>query len=51
MNFLVPVSALLLGIFVLGEILTIEQMIGMGFIVAGLFMIDGRILKRLQITG
>lgn len=50
-NFLVPVSALLLGIFVLGEILTTEQMIGMGFIVVGLFMIDGRILKRLQITG
>ena len=44
-NFLVPVSALLLGIFVLGETLTTEQMIGMGFIVVGL------VLGRLHGTG
>ena len=50
-NFLVPVSALLLGIFVLGEHLALEQVIGMGFIVVGLLLIDGRILSRLHITG
>lgn len=50
-NFLVPVSALLLGILVLGETLTTEQVIGMAFIVVGLITIDGRILRRLQITG
>lgn len=50
-NFLVPVSALLLGIFVLGEQLALEQVIGMGFIVVGLLLIDGRILSRLHITG
>lgn len=47
-NFLVPVSALLLGIFVLGETLTVEQAIGLGFIAAGLALIDGRILERLH---
>ncbi|MEP4379315.1 MAG: DMT family transporter [Alphaproteobacteria bacterium] len=50
-NFLVPVSALLLGIFILGEQLTLEQMIGMGFIVGGLLLIDGRLLSRFQVTG
>lgn len=48
-NFLVPVSALLLGIFVLGETLTIEQAIGLGFIAAGLALIDGRIFDRLRL--
>lgn len=47
-NFLVPVSALLLGILVLGETLTTEQVIGVEFIVVGLITIDGRILRRLQ---
>jgi len=50
-NFLVPVSALLLGILILDETLTTEQVIGMAFIVVGLITIDGRILRRLQITG
>jgi drug/metabolite transporter (DMT)-like permease len=50
-NFLVPVSALLLGIFVLGETLTIEQMIGLACIVVGLVTIDGRLLSRFQLTG
>ncbi|MBS29527.1 MAG: EamA family transporter [Alphaproteobacteria bacterium] len=45
-NFLVPVSALILGIFVLGEVLTAEQMIGMAFIAAGLALIDGRMFVR-----
>ena len=50
-NFLVPVSALLLGIFVLGEKLTIEQVIGLACIVVGLVTIDGRLLSRFQLTG
>jgi len=50
-NFLVPVSALLLGIFVLGETLTIEQVIGLACIVVGLVTIDGRLLSRFQLTG
>ncbi len=45
-NFLVPVSALLLGIFILGETLTREQMIGMAFIALGLALIDGRVFAR-----
>jgi drug/metabolite transporter (DMT)-like permease len=42
-NFLVPISALLLGIFILGETLTTEQAIGMAFIALGLTLIDGRL--------
>jgi drug/metabolite transporter (DMT)-like permease len=45
-NFLVPVSALALGIFVLGEVLTTEQVIGMACIAAGLALIDGRLFQR-----
>ena len=45
-NFLVPVSALLLGIFILGEELTREQAIGMVFIALGLALIDGRVFAR-----
>lgn len=45
-NFLAPVSALLLGIFVLGESLTTEQVIGMAFIALGLALIDGRLFGR-----
>jgi len=45
-NFLAPVSALILGIFVLGESLTTEQFIGMAFIAFGLALIDGRIFAR-----
>ena len=45
-NFLAPVSALLLGIFILGETLTREQVIGMAFIALGLVMIDGRVFGR-----
>lgn len=42
-NFLVPVSAILLGVFILGEVLTTEQIIGMAFIALGLALIDGRV--------
>lgn len=45
-NFMAPVSAILLGLFVLGETLTLEQIIGMGFIALGLALIDGRMFRR-----
>ena len=45
-NFMAPVSALLLGILVLGERLTLEQTAGMAFIALGLALIDGRIFAR-----
>ena len=45
-NFMAPVSAILLGLFVLGETLTLEQVIGMGFIALGLALIDGRVFGR-----
>lgn len=50
-NFLAPVSALLLGIFVLGERLTAEQLIGMAFIALGLALIDGRLFQRKAAAG
>jgi drug/metabolite transporter (DMT)-like permease len=42
-TFLIPVSAILLGCLVLGEVLTVEELIGMALIGAGLAAIDGRI--------
>ncbi|MBT3808449.1 MAG: DMT family transporter [Rhodospirillaceae bacterium] len=45
-NFLVPVSAILLGVFILGEVLTTEQIVGMAFIALGLALIDGRLFQR-----
>lgn len=50
-NFLVPVSALLLGIFILGEEMTAEQVIGLAFIALGLASIDGRLFARLRPAG
>lgn len=47
-TFLVPVSAIVLGIFWLGETLTLSNIIGMILIIIGLSLVDGRILK---ITG
>lgn len=44
-TFLVPVSAILLGIFWLGETLTMSNVIGMVLIITGLSLVDGRILK------
>jgi drug/metabolite transporter (DMT)-like permease len=41
-TFLIPVSALLLGRFVLGEHLVRSSFVGMAFIFAGLVAIDGR---------
>lgn len=44
-TFLIPVSAILLGVAVLGEHLDPEQMVGMVLIAAGLAAIDGRLLR------
>ncbi len=46
-TFLLPVSAIVLGVFVLGERLSVGEMAGMGLIGLGLLAIDGRLLKRL----
>lgn len=45
-TFLVPPSAIILGIIVLNETLEIHHIIGMGIIMAGLIVIDGRLLKK-----
>jgi drug/metabolite transporter (DMT)-like permease len=42
-TFLVPVSAILLGVFVLGEVLYLKHFLGMAMIGAGLAAIDGRL--------
>lgn len=47
-TFLVPVSAILLGVFWLGEALTTGNLIGMTLIVMGLICVDGRLIKRLR---
>lgn len=44
-TFLIPVSALALGIFVLGEALLTQHVIGLLFIGVGLAALDGRLLK------
>ena len=44
-TFLIPVSALLLGIGVLGEVIHVLEYAGMGAIFLGLIVIDGRVLK------
>lgn len=41
-TFLIPISAILLGVFVLGETLLPRHCVGMGLIAAGLVLIDGR---------
>ena len=43
-TFLIPVSALLLGVGVLGEVINVLGYIGMGCIFLGLIVIDGRTL-------
>lgn len=45
-TFLIPVSALALGIFILGEVLLIQHAIGLLCIGVGLAALDGRLLKR-----
>jgi len=45
-TFLIPVSALLLGVGLLGEVIQLWEYAGMGFIFLGLLCIDGRFLRR-----
>lgn len=45
-TFLIPISALALGIFILGEVLLIQHIVGLVCIGAGLAAIDGRLFKR-----
>jgi drug/metabolite transporter (DMT)-like permease len=44
-TFLIPLSAILLGVMVLGEQLGWNAFVGMGLIFIGLIAIDGRLLK------
>ena len=45
-TFLIPISALLLGTFILGERLAPRDLVGMVMIGLGLASIDGRIFRR-----
>lgn len=47
-TFLIPPSAILLGVFILYETLTLNQITGMLLILAGLLVIDGRLFKRAE---
>lgn len=47
-TFLVPISALLLGVGVLGEVIHVWEYTGMGCIFLGLIFIDGRLLAKLS---
>jgi len=47
-TFLIPVTAILLGATFLGERLELRHFLGMGFIAAGLALIDGRIWRLLR---
>ncbi|WP_020593077.1 DMT family transporter [Kiloniella laminariae] len=47
-TFLIPVSAILLGVLFLGEAILAKHLIGMTFIGAGLAAIDGRLWRRLR---
>ena len=47
-TFLIPISAIMLGIVVLGETLKPQHLIGMAFIALGLAAIDGRLWRRLS---
>jgi drug/metabolite transporter (DMT)-like permease len=47
-TFLIPISAIALGVMVLGEQLGWEVFVGMGIIFLGLITIDGRLLKKFK---
>ena len=47
-TFLVPISAIILGVLVLGESIFIKEIIGMTRIGLGLAIIDGRLFQRLR---
>lgn len=46
-TFLLPISALLLGVGVLGEVIHVWEYTGMGCIFLGLILIDGRLLAKI----
>jgi drug/metabolite transporter (DMT)-like permease len=50
-TFLIPISAMLLGVLFLGETVTALQLAGMALIGAGLACIDGRLLPAAGLTG
>ena len=45
-TFLVPISAILLGVFILSEPFSWPQAIGMSLIGLGLLIMDGRLFRR-----
>lgn len=47
-NLLVPVTAIFLGIMVLGEVLTVQHIAGMALIAVGLALIDGRVSAKIK---
>jgi len=47
---LVPLSAVLLGVVFLDEILQTRHLVGMALILGGLLIIDGRLLRRVRTT-
>lgn len=47
-TFLIPISAMLLGVMLLGEVLRARHLIGMSMIGIGLAAIDGRLWRRLS---
>ena len=47
-TFLVPISAIILGVLVLGETIFVKEIIGMTLIGLGLAIIDGRLFQRLR---
>jgi drug/metabolite transporter (DMT)-like permease len=49
-TFLIPISALLLGVFILGEVLEPRHLAGMALIGVGLAAIDGRLLRIIRGT-
>jgi len=49
-NFLVPVSAIMLGVSILGETLKTEHLVGMALIFGGLALRDGKLLALMRRT-
>lgn len=49
-TFIAPVSAILLGVTILGERLELSHLLGMAAIFLGLLLIDGRLVRRLRRT-
>jgi len=49
-TFLIPASAILLGVIVLDEVLLAQHFAGLAVITAGLIVMDGRVWARLRNT-